>query len=600
MTAFAVLVALFQRRGLWNPGIAGFAAVADAAAIATLLAMMGWVDRYGFLAVVPLAYAAAKYGSNPSAMAPLAAGLVLAAGNLLGGGLKTDLLIQAGAVMVVGLMLNQRRIVMSMDHSPEPLPEAIAAAEVAESEAYLQLRENFRRLRDHAITVETRGRRDRLAAQLHEIAHERPVERALARRLRELTGAKGVVLYSAAQLADLMVVRGYDGDVPTPLADQALELGSLIATDVGYQAFLDDDLKHRTATVVLKDRGRAVGLATLVADHAEALRSAMGPAEEAAPVIAAILRRQTDQVNLERRLRETETLYHLASLTVGAETAVQACARVVDDLFEPLGLNHMAVWLLDEGEPMAVASQGASMRLLEAMSFAVGPGVAGWLSLGAPELALFDAPADNRVDRAEAIRRRAGSFFAAPIGFDESPAGFLTAGTHAIGGIDRGQLDTLRAVAAELGQALGRLEAPDRRPGSLLTLPEFQAALAKSPDGCLVILEPLRRQELLQTFGAPAFEHAMRTYARRVRGRLPLDGVLTRRPEGDFLALLRGCNEAFARSWANETAALASMIGLRTPDGSARIPFGVRAKVSPIAVPRASAGRIESIDGVVK
>lgn len=113
--AFAVLVALLDRRSLRNPGVSGWVAVIDAAFLAFLAARFGYLTQFGFLVLAPCAYAAARHGSNPAAMAPIASAWILVAANLTTASTPSGpLLGQALAVLVVGLLLTQARIVLTV------------------------------------------------------------------------------------------------------------------------------------------------------------------------------------------------------------------------------------------------------------------------------------------------------------------------------------------------------------------------------------------------------------------------------------------------------------------------------------------------------
>jgi hypothetical protein len=97
-----------------------------------------------------------------------------------------------------------------------------------------------------------------------------------------------------------------------------------------------------------------------------------------------------------------------------------------------------------------------------------------------------------------------------------------------------------------------------------------------------VYLEVPGREELADTYGRPAVEHAVRRLAVRLRTELPQGATLTRRNEGDYVAYIPSSDEDYVRRWANSATALASLIALRTPDGRTRIPLALRAKTAPM------------------
>ena len=71
----------------------------------------------------------------------------------------------------------------------------------------------------------------------------------------------------------------------------------------------------------------------------------------------------------------------------------------------------------------------------------------------------------------------------------------------------------------------------------------------------------------------------MRRLTGQVRAALPEGSSLCRRDRGDLVALLQ-TDEEFARRWANEIAAGASLIGVTMGEKGKRIPFAIRAKVA--------------------
>jgi hypothetical protein len=219
------------------------------------------------------------------------------------------------------------------------------------------------------------------------------------------------------------------------------------------------------------------------------------------------------------------------------------------------------------------------------MRFGEETGIPGWLRSGSPEVIVFNVADDSRCRVDQTLRLRINSFCAIPIQFGEKPYGYIAAATQRVGGIDLPAVAILRSVAAEMGQAICRLTSGSDPSGEgLMTAAEFQRFVTQTGEGCMVVLETLRKDQLFETFGKPAVDHALRQLAIRLRSRLPQGGALCRRQSGDFAAFLVGVDESFASSWANEIAATASMIAPRTPDGRARIPLAVRARVAKVTM----------------
>lgn len=116
-----------------------------------------------------------------------------------------------------------------------------------------------------------------------------------------------------------------------------------------------------------------------------------------------------------------------------------------------------------------------------------------------------------------------------------------------------------------------------------MTPQEFATHVSQFKHGQLITLEPLRMEGMIQRFGRPAATLALRRFAKRMRARLPVGGAITTRSEGGFVAYVPFKGIAQANSWANELIAMASMIEVRTPDGSAKIPFPMRSKVAELS-----------------
>jgi hypothetical protein len=599
VSAYALFANRLESNGMMSPGVAGAFAVADAIAIGMLIAAAGHLGLIGFLVLVPCAYAVSRFAAQPASMAPLAAASLPLGERFAGSGdlHSTPLLIQAGGILLIGLLLSQRVVTIpdlrrfgEDEREEEETAQEPAKPQEPESEAYLELREKYRQLRDLYQEMERRTRNDRFATQLREACYgsSAQLHERLAEKAKELCGADGAVLYTLAQYGDSMIVQGVSGDVPRALQTAAIGIsasdGAAQIRENFEQALLSiqtDERKHEMANVLLSDRGRMVGMLclTCLQGAIDAVRDA---AESLAPHLAALLREETEGEELKRRLKETEVLYEMAATGRGSDTPLNLAARVLRELSEVLNLDHLGVFSLEEDEARALASHGKDFALLQAMSFANGPGIRGWLRTGAPELVLFDVREDSRCPAAEALKRRVGSYCVFPIQFGIEPTGFLAAATHRTGGLDVPEVEMLRAVAAELGQAWARMEHGASGAAGLMTPREFQSEVAGRRDGTLVYLEPLKRQQLLDSYGKPALDHALRQYATRVQARLPIGGALCRRFEGDYVAFLPEFGQEAASRWANHVSALASMIGIRTPDGTTRIPLAIRSKVAPL------------------
>jgi GAF domain-containing protein len=414
------------------------------------------------------------------------------------------------------------------------------------------------------------------------------VQQRVTQKLRDLTGVLGISLHTTAEYADTLVVRASSGDLPERMLTSSIPIPGVTGEtqlkrqfDQWMRALRSGDATANSRSIVLKTRHRVVGILCLSDPSGERLQRAADLLDEIAPSIAQLLADDLEQELLRKRLKEAELLYTVSTITQGAESSLAIAARVVRELWTSFDLDHLAVHFVDMSGTMTAASEGATASLFPHLQLGGEVGLDGWLALQAPEIVMNDATEDDRVDKRVAIQKRVGSYAVFPIRFGEEPFGFLTAATHRVGGIDVAEAETLRILTAELSQAVGRLESQQGISG-LVTPGEFQAAMARGLNGSLVYLEPVRRDEIVAEFGEPAYEHAIRNFARRLKTKLPAGGMLCRRREGDYVAFLRDVTEAFASSWSNEASAMAAMIGVSTPDGRAKIPLALRAKVSMI------------------
>jgi len=587
---YSLVVYQLEQRGLRNSGIAGFIAVADAIVIALLLGSVHRIDDFGFLTLAPCAYAAARFGSMPTAMAPLAATGLISGSMVMEGKPPTALLmVQAGAVLLVGLLMNHRRIIVTVKDGAASEEALADADQIQEPDDVIELREGYRQLKEKVRELEASGRRDRVCCQLYEtkLARDEHYHKRFARKIKELCKVESVVLYTLNQFADSLVVRSTAGEVASALADAALPVDTRLSQAQlqsrvrdALAAIAGPDRKTEVANVLLTLHGRVTGM--LVLRDPSPIRLAIGreTAESLAGFVAAMLYDESKRAEQERRLKETELLYEVATICNGADTPNNLAARVVRELDAIIETDHLSVHWIDDGLSVMVAHVGASYQALDAVSFAGGSGLEGWLGVGAPELDMIDISQDARCNREVSLKMRIGSLCVVPIQFSEKPFGFICATTCRTGGLDTPEIETLRVVAAEMGQALARLRSAAEPRQGLMTPREFHQRVQELGEGCIVVLETMRKKQLIETFGRPVMEHAQRQLALRIRSKLPVGGGICRRSQGDYAVFLPGCDEPFARSWANGIAALASMIGLKTPDGKSRIPLAVRGKVA--------------------
>lgn len=610
--AYSFVAYIMERRKLSNPGTAGLVAVADCGIATVLLADLGLLSQIGFLGAAPMAWAFFRYRSNAAMMAPLAASWLLVGANLFGGGtaFTASLLVQALGVLLAGLAMEQARVVINdrrqatataelePESEPKYNPEPLKLLEAEEPEPdpatvsasdYEEFKESFRTLSDTARDIERRSRRDRAAVQIFEtvVRDRKDPFASLADKMLALTGADGVGLYTVTQAGATLVPRSCSGHVEDAVQETSVDIPKrTMDTEMGdhiqtmLSAARDPSATDRFATVLLRAQGRLHGMLTLFHTSGIELEAAVRKAEETADFTAELICDQVSREEDRRRMHEAELLYTVATTVSGANTPTTLASRVVRDLWHTLRLDHLAVHLLDGGKSAVAACEGNDVELLDSITFARGVGLEGWLESGSPLVAMTNAHDDARLPADLALKKRIGSFVLVPLEIGAEPLGYLTAATSRVGGIDTGELETLRVIAAETTQALARLQSEGRGPEGLATPSEFWEIIKRSGVGHLVYLEVPRREDLAKTYGSPAIDHAIRRFAVRMRSELPEGAAICRRDQGDYVVYLCSTDEEYVRAWANDVTALASMVGVRTLDGRSRIPLALRAKVA--------------------
>lgn len=572
-----------------NAGASGIIAVVDAMYLATILAAQGSLDRYGFIVLAPMLWATGRFAADAASMSPLVAATVMVSSNFFGGdGFTIPVLLHTAGIFVIGLLTNQAKVIVKETQIPYEVTKEVPVLDPATG----RIKESYQSLRDHVQELERLSRRDRLSMKLWNSAHgatHSPLS-AMAAKLSEEASVEGLILYSLDPAERRLVVANGTGRVPENLRDRAFEFPSGLGDaqirhemDKQMRSLRDSDRLVHLATVLLKHKGRPVGLVALFDPSRPAVEEAFTTVHELNEAMGGLVKQALDRDDERRRLRETELMYGVASVSLGAESRQNLIARVVRELSEAVTLDHLAVWLLDGTEATLVSSSGATNRVFEKMSFAQGPGVGGWLLTGAPEVVALDALEDGRIDRKESLLARVGSFVMFPLLGADGPIGFLTASTHSVGGIDRAKHETIRVIASELAQALNRLDTTKESAHGVMTPQEFANAVRAGGSGHFVYFEVPRRSELADEYGKPAVEAALKRITHRLRIRLPGTGGLCRRDEGDYVAFIPIQDTEQARRWANDTVGLLNGLNLATSDGRQKLPLTLRAKVAPFS-----------------
>lgn len=593
--AYAFVLYTIERRGKTNPGIAGLGAGLDALAMSAAIGYAGFLDSAGFFVLAPVIYAVAKRGSNPISTGPIAAAaLMFADGFTSGRSYPTvAVLVQTAGVLFVALIANQPRVVVR----PKTIRQMIAeiappASDESGAQALIELREKYRRLANSFKELERRSRIDRVRSHLFLAKTERGDTSPILEKLRTMLDAKGLILYTANQFGDKMIVNASAGDVPNEAQSLHFSIsGREAAEQLKHKAYeamraisRADSEPISSCNVLLRTRGKVVGLLSAFANGSEKLEQVRERAEEAAEAVAQILQEDALQKRLYRRAAEAELLYEMACRLDGAATEADLGRRAARALSEILRADHVGIWLLDGESPVLAGKEGKPCRLFEEHNFSP-VGLEGWIRAGAPPVLAFDVVSSNALNGAGALKQRFGSYVAVAIRQGDSIAGFITAASSTPGALGPKDAETMSDVAAELSNALAGARAPSPSGNGLVSIAEFQREVIENPaeTSCLVYLEPLHFDQLAQTLGRPAIELAARQLGLLIRRNSPKDAGICRRQDGSFVALLPNHTLEQAQDWANEITVLASMRGYERNAGEPKIPLALKARAADLS-----------------
>lgn len=579
--AYSLLLFLLEQRRLRNPGVSGLAAGVDGAVIALLLQDAGQIERFGFLTLTPVIWAAARHGANALLMAPVTAASLVSIANLHGErGASPVLLAQAAGILLIGLISPsvQTRVEIKEVAVPVagPHPE--------------QFREMRLRLRDALVELESvnhRAEREALGTALVNLTVRQGdiTFDQLATSILQNVEASGVVVYLLDEAQHELRVAGSAGRLPAEIVTSVIPWpqgygeGVIKSRIQGALRTLDAEGSACRAVSLVRDQGHPLGVVALFHPSPTVVDEALTKVEGVEATLARLVRWISARRDERRRLHLAELLYSVAAVGHGTDTIETLAARVARECFGSLHVDHLAI--VDAHSGRILAAQGADGTLLDLVEFAGTRGLAGWIAQEAPETVIDDAHTDLRVPEKEAIKRRVGSFGIVPVLVGGQVVAAITVGTHRAGGITEEEMAMLRIVAGEMSQAWARIEPAFNVEEPHLTTPaEFRQKMAANRSGALVYLDVIKQEALVEKFGQPSFDKALREAAIRLKSLLPAGGFLCRRAEGDYVAFLPGYSEEASRRWAAQAVAAASLVPLTTPDGRARIPMNLRAKVA--------------------
>jgi len=591
------LVYLLERRGLRSTGISSVVAMLDCVFLAYGLGTIGKIESFAFLCLIPCALAVAKHGVQPSLLAPLSGCAIYSAGQFSPQPISQPFLIatSASVAVLVYVCTPKTKIVEHIIERevevPAPADGIVMDSDFAQQ--HFELREKYRQLRSHYQNLEERSRGDRVRVQIVDaaLASGDTLQVRLTQRLRELTSLTAVSLYTASESNDQMIVRATSGDLPVRMTTTAVPIQGTFG-ETGIRNRFDQWLRSIKTTedttisksVLLKSGSKVIGVICLTDPFSEHLEKGLRIAELAAPAVAQFLEDESHSEKLERRARQAELIYDLATVVSGSESVLNMLRRVVREFWPTQQLDHLSIHLRDGDQSLIAASEGVSTDLLGAVHFGEGQGFGAWLRAGTPEVHIVDTSTDDRVDRRVALQKRIGSYAVVPIWIGQEVFGVLCAGAHRSGAIDFQEMESLRTIANEVGHAVARLEDLSQGSAGLMTPSEFFEKVQSATTGCLVKFEPLHLDTLTQEFGKSTIDHSLATFARKLKSMMPSSALVCRRNEGDYLAFLPETEEPFARNWANQVCVTASLIALKSPDGKTRVPLGLQAKVSEYSV----------------
>jgi hypothetical protein len=584
LAIFAGILWRLDLKGLRNPGIAGIVAVVDAMAIAAFLAASGRLDRLGFLVAIPAALAVRFHQAPAISMAPLVGSSILAADAAFrpDAAASPILMIQAASVLGLCLLL-PRPVVASGSQSSELTEPALTNPANRYDESVL-LRERYRQLRDSYRELEASAERERTVARMLKLkTHAREGwHEHLAEELRQISGAQSVILYQVSLEAQAFAPVAHAGE-ENEAYDRALETpldrpsGVLLRDATSAMAtLLSEAQRVRTRQILLHDHGRSLGLLVITGHDSGSADLALAKLEPHSSEIAGLVRDAIRRENEWRRLKETELLYLALSMTQGGSRTSETARQVGRELWEVLELDHLGIWSLDRSDAILLDGQGATCQFIDLVRFDGAAGIEGWQSAGSPETVLNVARSDQRLDPEQTLRRRIGSAAIIPLRVGDQVVGFFTAATHREAGIDRSTVEILRSVGVELARGL----APTIDPSGGLCLPNRFYEHVQGRNGRVVVLEPLRRQEIEGALGRAAWSSAILKLSARLRAKLPDGGVISRLDGDVLIAFLPGYDDDRAGRWATEAVATSALVGAVSPDGSRRVPLVVRSKTA--------------------
>ena len=393
----AVAAHALAGKGLYDGAGAALHGGLESLALSILLVDGGVVERLGFLALAPYAWATARRAApwTPGAFT-VAFALIGAFALVKRSEPSTELVLQAGGVLALGLLLSLRRDETALD-----LDTALPVAEDGE------LRGRFRALREAYTVLEGRASRD-----VHTSAIARAATPdAMAQSVRDATDASGAALF--APVDEGWQAIGRAGIVPEALAEPFRSARSL---------------QEKGATLLFA-AGRAVGAAWVPEGSRDSLAS----------LSEVLSTRLADRMATEAERRKRRAAELRIELMEGGDSP-DAVARAVAAL---TGADSVEFGLLSAFGATPLGRFGPPCALPNALRHESGPGLDGWATAGTPTVWVSDARRDERLDGRESLRARSASLALLPLCDGRA---YAWAAWHSTGTARPTALSTMRAA----------------------------------------------------------------------------------------------------------------------------------------------------------
>lgn len=578
---------ILARRDRNGTVLATLLSALDGLLIALALSTAPQASALGFVALIPCLAAASVSGARPSVpIVAAAVGLFAGFSIDVNGQPSWTAVATAVGVAVIGWLV---------DHVRVP-PTAAVMIEKAADESPInrtiasdpsEIKDRFRSLKLAYSDLESRSEADHLVAELMQVRSTLAsgLHAAIAAKLRHLTGAESVVVYTAAQSGNF-VVRAPAGDIEANIAESAIKVNvKSIAAAIKSQAdaalaALTAGTDRKSMNVLAKVGHDVVGMVAVIDRSRERAVAASAIVERLCQQVGFLLVEESRRAATDRQLKEAELLYELATATAGATTTAAVAKKVVERAAEIVHADHLSICVVESEGAATLAGTGISMPVLANMRFETGVGLKAWIADGGPEIVLHDVRTSAQVSAAEATRLRVGSYCVIGLHGEDGIIGYLAAGTRVAGALDFAEVEALRIVAMETSHALERLGAKGFGATRFVNSTRFHDLLASGATGSLVHLEPLQRAEAIERYGRHAVVVALRKFGMSLKSALPPDAVACKRSDGDYAVFLPDVETVEAAVWANRVVAEAALIGILAADGITRAPLSVRSKVA--------------------